>query len=137
MEVDCPYCEKELDIDSSESSVYDEGVKHQHECPHCEKSFVFETYVSFHFEPAKADCLNDGKHDYQMTATTPIEYSEMECKMCGSSRELSDDERTKFNIGTKESYFEKMYQFYEKNDHGLNGKVAQTYLQRQNICYTK
>ena len=106
MDIECPYCEKELDINHDDGFGYEEGVKHQMECPHCEKSFVFETSISFYYEPEKADCLNDGKHDYKMTTTAPKEFSQMECTMCGGRRELTDNERTKFNIGTKESYFE-------------------------------
>lgn len=106
MDIECPYCEQELDINHDDGFGYEEGVKHQMECPHCEKSFVFETSISFYYEPEKADCLNDGKHNYKMTTTAPKEFSQMECTMCGDRRELTDNERTKFNIGTKESYFE-------------------------------
>lgn len=106
MDIECPYCEKELDINHDDGFGYEEGVKHQMECPHCEKSFVFETSISFCYEIEKADCLNDDKHVYKMTTTAPKEFSQMECTMCGDRRELTDDERTKFNIGTTESYFE-------------------------------
>ena len=45
---------------------------------------------------------------YSMTSTFPKEFSQMECTMCGDIRELTDVERTEFNIGTKESYFESL-----------------------------
>jgi hypothetical protein len=104
MDLQCPYCEKELDICHDDGFGYDEGVKHQIECPHCGKSFVFETSISFYYEPAKADCLNGGNHDYQLTHTCPKEFSKMRCSMCDDKREPTDDERLKFNIGTKQSY---------------------------------
>ena len=104
-DLECPYCEKEFDINHDDGFGYQEGVKHQIECPHCEKTFVFETSISFYYEPEKADCLNDGKHDYKITSTFPKEFSQMECKMCGETRELTNAERLEFNIGTKEDYF--------------------------------
>jgi hypothetical protein len=108
MDIECPYCEKELDICHDDGFGYEEGVKHRQECPHCEKSFVFETSISFYYEPEKADCLNDDKHDYKMTTVFPKEFTQMECTMCGDRRELTDEERKEFNIGTKESYFESL-----------------------------
>lgn len=101
MDIECPYCEKELDINHDDGFGYEEGVKHHQECPHCEKSFVFETSISFYYEAQKADCLNDDKHDYKLTRTFPKEFSEMKCIMCGHRRALSNEEREKFNIGTK------------------------------------
>ena len=106
MDLECPYCEKELEINHDDGFGYGEGVKHQMECSHCQKSFIFETSISFYYEPEKADCLNDGIHDYKITRTYPKEFSQMKCRMCDHVRELTDSERTEFNIGTKESYFE-------------------------------
>lgn len=108
MDIECPYCEKELDICHDDGFGYEENIKHQMECPHCGKSFVFETSISFYYEPEKADCLNDGKHDYKLRKSHPIEFSTMECSMCDDVRELTDDERREMNIGTKESYFESL-----------------------------
>jgi len=108
MDIECPYCEKELDINHDDGFGYDEGVKHHQECSHCKKSFVFQTSISFYYEPEKAECLNNGEHDYKITTTAPKEFSQMECTMCGNSRELSNDERTKFKIRTKEQYLESL-----------------------------
>jgi transcription elongation factor Elf1 len=109
MDLECPYCEKELDICHDDGFGYEEGVKHQIECPHCEKSFVFETSITFYYEPEKADCLNDGQHDHQLTHTYPKEFSTMRCSMCGDEREMTEDERLKFNIGTKKSYMDSLH----------------------------
>lgn len=104
MDIQCPYCEKEFNICHDDGFGYEEGVKHQQECPHCGKSFVFETSISFHYEAEKADCLNGRKHDYEISATCPREFSIMRCKMCDDKRELTDKERTRFNVGTKGDY---------------------------------
>ena len=110
MDIECPYCGEEFDINHDDGFGYAEGVKHHQECPHCEKSFVFETSISFYYEPEKADCMNGDAHDYRLSSTYPRELSQMQCSTCGDIRQLSDDERSKFNIGTKESYFESLKQ---------------------------
>ena len=108
MDIECPYCGKEFDICHDDGFGYEEDVKHQVECPHCKKWFVFQTLISFYYEPFKADCLNNCEHDYQLTNTYPREFSKMRCSMCDDERELTDEERLKHGIGTKESYFEKL-----------------------------
>ena len=108
MDLECPYCEKELDINHDDGFGYEEDIKHEMECPYCEKRFVFTTSISFYYEPEKADCLNDGNHDYELTHTYPKEFSKMRCSMCGDEREMTDEERIKFNIGTKQSYMDSL-----------------------------
>jgi hypothetical protein len=108
MDLECPYCEKELEICHDDGFGYEEGVKHQMECKHCEKQFVFETSISFNYEPEKADCLNGKNHNYQKTKTHPEEFSQMRCTMCDDEREMTEEERLKYKIGTKESYFENL-----------------------------
>ena len=90
MDLECPYCEEELEICHDDGFGYEDGVKHQMECGHCDKSFVFYTSISFYYEPEKADCLNDGKHDYKPTRTYPKEFTEMECSMCGEGRKPTE-----------------------------------------------
>jgi hypothetical protein len=106
MDLECPYCEKELEVCHDDGFGYEEGVKHQMECGHCDKQFVFETSISFYYEPEKADCLNGNEHNYEKTRTYPEEFSEMQCTMCDDKREMTEAERIKYKIGTKESYFE-------------------------------
>lgn len=98
MDLECPYCGKELDINHDDGFGYEEGVKHKMECPHCNKYFVFETSIVFYYEAQKADCLNDKKHDYQITHTFPKQYSKMRCTICDDSRTLTIEERDKYNI---------------------------------------
>lgn len=92
MDLECPYCEAELEICHDDGFGYEEGVKHQMECDHCGKSFVFETSISFYYEPEKADCLNDGNHDFKPTRTYPKEFIEMECSMCDDRRKPTEIE---------------------------------------------
>lgn len=62
-DLECPYCEQELDVCHDDGFGYTEGDKHEMQCYHCNKYFVFETTISFHYEPSKADCLNDKEHN--------------------------------------------------------------------------
>ena len=66
------------------------------------------THISFHYEAEKADCLNDDKHDFQLTHTIPVEASKMRCTMCDKERHLTDQERKEFGIGTLEDYFKSL-----------------------------
>lgn len=108
MDLNCPYCDAGLEVCHDDGFGYEEDVKHEMECSHCGKQFIFKTSVVFHYEPEKADCLNDGKHEYEITTTVPKEFSEMKCTICGKEREMTDEERLEFNIGTKEDYFKKI-----------------------------
>jgi len=110
MDINCPYCEKGLDINHDDGFGYEEDVTHEMECKHCGKSFVFTTSIMFYYKPEKADCLNGGEHDYKLSHTSPREYSKMRCSMCDDERELTENERTKYNIGTKENYLEALKQ---------------------------
>ncbi len=107
-DIECPYCGHEQDINHDDGYGYQEGIKHQIQCHECEKTYVFETHISFHYEAEKADCLNDDKHDFQLTHTIPIEASEMRCTMCDKERHLTDQERKEFGIGTLEDYFKSL-----------------------------
>jgi hypothetical protein len=92
MDLECPYCETELEVCHDDGFGYEEGVKHQMECSNCEKSFVFETSISFYYEPEKADCLNDGKHKWKPQTSYPKEFTKMECQSCGDTRNPTEDE---------------------------------------------
>lgn len=107
-DLECPYCGKDLEVCHDDGDGYSEDEKHQMNCSFCEKEFVFTTSVSYYYDPEKADCLNDGNHDFKLTSTYPREFSKMRCSMCGEEKELTDKERGQFDIGTKESYFKKL-----------------------------
>jgi len=107
-DLECPYCNVELEVNHDDGFGYEEDTDHQMECDECGKSFVFQTSISYHYTSQKADCLNDDNHDFKLTSTAPKEFSKMRCIMCGDERELTDEERVEFNIGTKEDYFKKL-----------------------------
>lgn len=91
-DVECPYCGKEQDINHDDGYGYEEGVKHQQDCPYCHKTFVYTTEISFYYEAEKADCLNGGEHEWEITDTCPNMYSRMRCKACDEKRKLTEEE---------------------------------------------
>jgi transposase-like protein len=68
-DINCPYCDAELYVCHDDGYGYEENVNHQMECHKCEKSFVFQTSISFYYEAEKADCLNDGNHNWKKNHT--------------------------------------------------------------------
>lgn len=64
-DIECPYCDAELDICHDDGFGYDEDTLHEMECDECGKNFVFSTMVSFNYFPQKADCLNGSSHNFR------------------------------------------------------------------------
>ena len=107
-DLNCPYCDAQLDVCHDDGFGYQEDVNHEMNCYKCGKNFVFQTSISFRYDAEKADCLNDGEHDYKQTVTAPVEFTKMQCSMCGDSRELTEDERQAFGIRTRKEYFDSL-----------------------------
>jgi Zn ribbon nucleic-acid-binding protein len=103
MDICCPYCDTEQDINHDDGFGYEEDIKHEMECVKCGKRFVFTTSTSFYYEAEKADCLNGEDHNYKLIHTSPKEFSKMRCEYCDDEREMTDQERIGFKIGTKVS----------------------------------
>ena len=91
-DTNCPYCDAELDINHDDGHGYEENELHEQECRECGKTFVFTTYIIYSYTTYKADCLNGSKHEYKPTHTYPIEFTEMECSMCGDRRKPTKSE---------------------------------------------
>lgn len=91
-DIECPYCGHGFDICHDDGHGYEEGVSHQEQCPSCEKNFVFTTMISFYYSPEKADCLNDGNHDWKPTLTYPKQFTKMRCTMCDETRKPTEEE---------------------------------------------
>lgn len=107
-DLNCPYCNAELEVCHDDGQGYEEDVNHQMQCDECGKNFVFQTSISFYYEPFKADCLNDKEHKFERTNTAPIEFSKMRCEYCGEERPMTEQERISFGIGTIKEYFERL-----------------------------
>ena len=90
MDLECPYCEADLEVCHDDGFGYAEGVKHKMECNECKKSFVFETEISFYYEPFKADCLNEGDHKWKFVQHFPAYNSIIECQLCGERKSAAE-----------------------------------------------
>ena len=88
-DTECPYCGAGIEINHDDGAGYAEDEIHQQECHLCEKTFVFNTAISFSYWPVKADCLNGGEHDYHKTKTHPPEFASLRCSMCGDEQPLT------------------------------------------------
>ena len=88
MSVHCPYCLTKTEINHDDGYGYAEDVTHQQECSRCDKTFTFTTTISFSYETGKADCLNDGEHEYRETKTYPKRYTRLYCSMCDDHQPL-------------------------------------------------
>jgi len=81
-DINCPYCDAELNICHDDGYGYNEDDHHEQECGKCEKTFVFTTCISFSYSPHKADCLNGSPHRLKKTKTFPAKYARMACQDC-------------------------------------------------------
>jgi endogenous inhibitor of DNA gyrase (YacG/DUF329 family) len=97
-DVNCPYCGKPQDIDHDDGYGYEEGVTHQQQCVECDKTFTYTTSISFYYEAEKADCLNDGEHNWEPTHTIPKFFTKMRCTMCDDERTPTEEEKIKYEI---------------------------------------
>lgn len=90
-DLNCPYCDAELSVCHDDGFGYEEDVRHEMTCRECEKSFVFSTWISFHYEALKADCLNGAPHRLKQTNTYPRQFTKMRCIDCGHEEPLPSD----------------------------------------------
>lgn len=91
-DLECPYCGTGMDICHDDGFGYAEDRRHEIQCDECEKHFVFETYISFYYEPSKADCLNGSAHKLEFCRSWPKEYSRMCCQDCDYERQATPEE---------------------------------------------
>ena len=63
-DLNCPYCDAELEVCHDDGFGYEEGQAHEMDCGECGKTFVFQTSISYFYDPEKADCLNGEDHPF-------------------------------------------------------------------------
>ena len=84
---ECPYCGKDVEVNRDDMDCGEDALNPQ-ECQSCEKVFTFTAHMHFTYTPYKADCLNDGEHDWQKTKTFPERFAKMRCKTCGDEKPI-------------------------------------------------
>lgn len=97
-DLECPYCETAQDINHDDGYGYEENEIYQQQCIMCDKYFTFTTSISFYYEAAKADCLNDAPHNFKTTHTYPITFTRMRCVDCGEERAMTEEEKINLKI---------------------------------------
>lgn len=65
-DVQCPYCDEWQEINHDDGYGVSESELHQQECGDCEKTFTFQTCISFDYSAFQADCLNGGEHKFKL-----------------------------------------------------------------------
>lgn len=102
LDITCPYCEKDFDLCHDDGAYYDENNPEQWECPDCNKISMVSSSVSWYHEAEKADCLNDGEHQWEQIHGAPEEYfiGMFRCSTCGEE-ESREPERRKKAIETE------------------------------------
>ena len=63
-DIECPYCEKGLEINHDDGYGYEEDEVFEQKCEHCGKTFTYTTSISFYHEAQKAPCLNGKPHNW-------------------------------------------------------------------------
>ena len=102
--IECPYCGKTTEV-SCENLDLRDGEDSIVECRNCRRRFVATTDIEITFDTRKADCLNDGQHDWQPTTTSHRAFTRMRCSKCGEEREPTPEEKEQYNIPSRQEYF--------------------------------
>lgn len=98
-DLQCPYCQAEQEVNHDDGRGYDESSRHEQRCSECGKTYVFTTYISFDYEPSKADCLNGAEHRLKFRKSWPHKYSRMCCEDCDFERKATEDELAQAGCG--------------------------------------
>jgi hypothetical protein len=96
--MNCPYCDSSQEVDHTDGYGYGEDETYQQTCDDCGKTFVYTTGIIYNHYPERADCLNEGEHDWRPTHTHPKFFTKMRCYMCDEERTPTDEERIEHNL---------------------------------------
>lgn len=92
-DINCPYCDHEIDVCNDDGHGMDENKAFHEECPNCEKTFVFTACFDIVYTAYEAKCLNgEGDHEWYCNRAYPIEFMKMRCKVCDEERAPSAEE---------------------------------------------
>ena len=83
-DVECPYCEEQVEINHDDGYGYEEGKTYEQECSHCGKTFVYTTGIIFVYTTGIAPCKNGENHEWKQVHGLPIGYqsNRHQCKWC-------------------------------------------------------
>lgn len=82
-DINCPYCQEDLDIDHDDGKGYEEDKLHEQQCRACGKYFTYTTSISYYYEAQPADCLNGANHKLNPVIHYPRHYPDwVRCEDC-------------------------------------------------------
>lgn len=84
--VECPYCGKDINVDTD--NWYDEDEAYEHQCEECGKYCMVSTSVSWSHDAKKLDCKNGlAEHRYEDVPISSIGHTIRRCMVCGDVEE--------------------------------------------------
>ena len=112
LDITCPYCGAKQTLDSDEIEYEDEYQSQVH-CCECEKIINITVHIDVNLEAKECPCQL-GHHKYRLLHVNPMAFTKWECESCGTTKELTDAQRKRLGIQTKEEYFEELRHRYRK-----------------------
>lgn len=112
LDITCPYCGHKQNLDPEEIEYEDEAV-FQTKCEECEKVMNVTVSLSIDLEADKCPCQLE-HHKYRLQHVNPRAFAKWECESCGETKELTDAQRKRLGIQTKDEYFEELMHEYRK-----------------------
>lgn len=110
-DVECPYCEKWLEVCQDDGYACDPTYDEEHECGECGKFFILSVDWSPDFDAEEAPCLNGEKHKYLVNVTKQLHWNfyRMKCISCRKEKdvtELSEMKKLDEKLRTRDLYVE-------------------------------
>jgi transcription elongation factor Elf1 len=94
--VECPYCEAELEVCQDDGFATDESETYEQECHNCGKLFALQVAIHWDFNGHKAECMNGGAHNLvEIMSTGPWHIGYKYCKDCCNKILIDEDANKK------------------------------------------
>jgi hypothetical protein len=112
--VECPYCQKDVEVDHDDGAGYEENTAHRQTCKECGKTFVFYTSRHFSYDAQVAPCLNNEEHDWQPINGFPKEVfvGRARCSYCDEEQTIDREAHEK---AMKQYYDDRDREYFERN----------------------
>jgi hypothetical protein len=108
-DIECPYCGCQQKINHDDGSYgCEEDTNYSQECIRCDKTFGYNTHISFFYAAFQADCLNGGEHKWYTGACHPEFMTMRRCETCDEEEFVhTNEEREKMSAEYFKSLKEK------------------------------
>ena len=113
----CPYCHGEFELHGEyhEELIMSE-TEFTVECRDCGKVIMVKPYVTIKLKARKCKCQGKN-HKWAPSVTFPKCFTEMVCEHCGEHREMTDKEKSEYNIPSVHEYMD----FLKRNNENVQG----------------